>query len=352
MDTNEMTGKEFLKIFKTDLNIAIRYFILRFNKLPHILDVNIKINESKFYEKFIQYFNDKIELKVNDDVYYSVTSKIENMKYDFTLKNEVVFASSIDSNDFCIMYTDESILEKNMILKLLHESEYVKPEEIYFQILVSEESLNLRKVPLDSSSTFEIDQLYNNDLLEKLQNINSFIENDKTGLMLFHGDPGTGKTNFIKELIRNHPEESFIYIPSKLFNLIDSINFVNFFISNKNSIIIIEDAEALLIDREKGNYNISTLLNLTEGLLGEALGIRVICTFNCEVNKIDNALTRKGRLKFIHEFKPLEKKKANLLLKTLGSNNYTERDLTLSEIFHFLEENGFASTDNQTIGFK
>ena len=51
-----------------------------------------------------------------------------------------------------------------------------------------------------------------------------------------------------------------------------------------------EDAEDILKSREQGNLGgISFLLNLTHGILGEGLGIQVICTFNCHLSKVDQA---------------------------------------------------------------
>lgn len=67
--------------------------------------------------------------------------------------------------------------------------------------------------------------------------------------------------------------------------------------------IVIEDAEDLLVSRDTNhNSGISMLLNLTDGLLGQSLGIQVICTFNTHVSNIDRALLRKGRLIALYEF--------------------------------------------------
>lgn len=94
------------------------------------------------------------------------------------------------------------------------------------------------------------------------------------------------------------------------------------------------------------------LLNLTDGLLGESLGIQIIATFNTHLNNIDKALLRKGRLTALYEFKPLAIEKSKALLK---ENNVLNTDvtepMTLADIYN-TEPNNFAEVKPQrTIGF-
>ena len=69
---------------------------------------------------------------------------------------------------------------------------------------------------------------------------------------------------------------------------------------------------------QQRNSNLAMILNITDGILGESLGIQIIATFNTDVQNIDPALKRKGRLKSAYEFKALSPEKANVLL---GENN-------------------------------
>ena len=351
MEPSKFNTADYIKIFETGENIALKYYLLRFEIIPHIVTINIKINRKEFHDKLTNLFGDQIEFIMDEQKLYADTIFSTEKQSDYILKNNIIVVTCATGNEINIFYSNESIDDKNSILQLINESKYVKPMEVCFHMVVSSDNLLLRKMELDKKNKYDINLLYNNDLFEGLPKIDSFIQNDSTGLMLFHGIPGSGKTNFIKELIRRHPDQSFIYIPNKLFSAIDSIEFINFFIENKNSILIIEDAEALLVDREKGNFSISTLLNLTEGLLGEALKIKVICTFNCEISKIDKALTRKGRLKFIYEFKPLKKEKVNQLFRVLEIDQTSEIDLPISDIFHFTFNNGFIVESKKSIGF-
>ena len=139
-------------------------------------------------------------------------------------------------------------------------------------------------------------------------------------------------------------------MPNQMFSQIEAPSFINFFAHHHDSIIVIEDAEALLTERKEGNTSISTLLNLTDGMLGEALRIKVICTFNCDMSQIDNALKRKGRLKFSYDFKELSVDKTNNLL-TKSEHNYTSKEpMVLTDIINFDAEQ-YENEERLSIGF-
>src|SRR5690606_41754900 len=106
-----------------------------------------------------------------------------------------------------------------------------------------------------------------------------------------------------------------------------------------NCILIIEDAEELVISRDnKQNSGLSFLLNLTDGLLRESLGIQIIATFNTDVRNIDKALLRKGRLSAIYEFKKLSVNRTNVLLEKLGKDVCVNTEMSLADIFNLRSE--------------
>ena len=67
---------------------------------------------------------------------------------------------------------------------------------------------------------------------------------------------------------------------------------------HKNSVLVIEDAERVISDRQGhgSSAGVSNILNLTDGILGDCLNIQIIATFNMARERIDSALLRKGRL--------------------------------------------------------
>ena len=84
--------------------------------------------------------------------------------------------------------------------------------------------------------------------------------------------------------------------------------FIPFLMKHPDSILIIEDAETAIKDRNiTGNTNaVSNILNLTDGILGECLKIQIVATFNTERTQIDKALLRKGRLVTEYKFENLK----------------------------------------------
>jgi ATP-dependent 26S proteasome regulatory subunit len=146
-----------------------------------------------------------------------------------------------------------------------------------------------------------------------------------------------------------------IYMPPDMSHRISSPEFVSFLMEHPNSILIIEDAENILCDRESSsNQSISNLLNLSEGILGDALKIKIICTFNTSVDKIDPALRRKGRMIAEYEFKALdESSTARVVKRVHGEDIQSEKkSMTLAEIYGMGNDN-FAKTEpeKRKVGF-
>lgn len=84
------------------------------------------------------------------------------------------------------------------------------------------------------------------------------------------------------------------------------------------------------------------MLNLTDGIIGEAFGIKFLCTFNCPTNQIDKAVMREGRLSLIYEFKKLTLEKTKEHIPSATS------PMTLAQIYN-QKDNGTHKT--QKIGF-
>ena len=71
-----------------------------------------------------------------------------------------------------------------------------------------------------------------------------------------------------------------------------------------------------------------------DGLLADALAIKIICTFNADLKSIDAAILRKGRLIVRYEFKELEVEKAEKISTQLGFTGKIERAMTLADIYN------------------
>lgn len=138
--------------------------------------------------------------------------------------------------------------------------------------------------------------------------IQEFIESDKSGIAIFHGQPGCGKSTYIKYLMKTNLSERFTVIPTDLI-LRNPEGIRDYIINNgKSRVYIIEDCENLLRSRDSGNNSgavLSDILNFADGILGSLTKTKYILTFNSPLTKIDEALQRRGRLKIKYEFGPL-----------------------------------------------
>jgi hypothetical protein len=128
---------------------------------------------------------------------------------------------------------------------------------------------------------------------------------------------------------------------------------ISILIANPNSIFVIEDAENIIVDREKeGHSPVSALLNISDGLLSDCLNIQIICSFNTDITKVDSALMRKGRLIAKYEFRELELEKANSLSVKLGFGATFSKPASLTAIYN-QDEFDFQQHKRQNImGFK
>ncbi len=198
----------------------------------------------------------------------------------------------------------------------------------------------------------EIDKMYNDDFAPVSETILRALSTDRAGLILLHGTPGAGKTSYIKSLITQFTEKSFIFIQNEFINELLLPDFISFLLRHQNAILIIEDAEKVITSRDYVNANsvVSTILQLTDGLFSDYLNIKIICTFNTSIDKIDKALLRKGRMIAYYEFGPLEATKTQALMEGLGTTTQ-DQEMTLAEIFNHEEGNFDGVNKRKSIGF-
>jgi ATP-dependent 26S proteasome regulatory subunit len=147
-------------------------------------------------------------------------------------------------------------------------------------------------------------------------------------------------------------EKDILFIPPSMAEMLSEPSIIPFLMDHKNSILIIEDAERVISDRE-GNGSpagVSNILNLTDGILGDCLSIQIVATFNMKREKIDQALLRKGRLIAEHKFSKLNVEETNKLLKHIEKDHQVTDGMTLADIYNIDVE--LIKTSNKSkIGF-
>lgn len=173
------------------------------------------------------------------------------------------------------------------------------------------------------------------------------------GLVLLHGLPGTGKTNYIRYLCGKLNKE-VIFLPPFMAESIAGPDFITFLIEHTNSVLVIEDAEKVVLDREgdgSSRQSVANLLNLTDGILSDCLSIQIIATFNTSRDRIDKALLRKGRLIAEWKFDALSVEDSNNLFKSIGKDPIATKPMTLSEIYNSDDQEFVVQQERSQIGF-
>lgn len=189
--------------------------------------------------------------------------------------------------------------------------------------------------------------------------VDKLNKNDK-GLYLFHGPPGTGKTTYIKYLT-SLVKKDFIFVPTSMLDrFINDPDVLGMMVRRKKAVLVLEDAEKILTSREAGdNPFISTLLNLSDGIMADILKTAIIVTFNSNEKNIDKAIKRKGRTMVDYKFEKLTVDDAKKLAKALKFkkehiDEITE-PMTLTDIYNLKDENSYLNKEEEEekfIGFK
>lgn len=225
-----------------------------------------------------------------------------------------------------------------------------RPLEINL-IVKGNDGLELRRMEVKRNK-LDLDLFYENEFKHVDSVIISRLKKEKDkGIVLLHGLPGTGKTTYLRYLIGKIKKKVLFLSPDVAGNLMDP-DFIQLLINNPNSVLIIEDAENIIMDRKMNNSSsVSNLLNISDGLLADFLNVQLVCTFNSALTLIDSALMRKGRLIAKYEFGKLGIDKAQRLSNHLGFNTIVNAPMTVAEIAN-QHEQPFETRQANVIGFR
>ena len=275
------------------------------------------------------------EEKVIDDKIYETEEEQRNKITDLTIYYDYDVVNNVD-----ILITD---FRKMVCLPIMSRT--------FFIISSNSMGYELRATNIKEFDV-QIDLNYGESFVEKYNDIVDKLKNNKHGLFLFHGDPGTGKTTLIRKLVSDLSEEkTIIYVPSYFMFDIANPELISFISKFKNSILLLEDAEQILTSSDEDrNQAVANILNISDGLLNDHMDMQIIATFNANKKVIDKALLRKGRLMVDIWFKKLTAIQATKLSKYIGLNKTYTESKTLAEIYE--EKIGKQLIDNDSVTTK
>lgn len=318
-------------LFSDSFIDAKTLYLYCFHTLPSINFINY-VDGEKAFAAIKEKYAGSIQ-----DIHTTSWYKRKNRKFQFD-KTILILKQNILvelDDDYCEILHDgcqaEFVEELAALVFQFKEKQRRQPLEINL-IVQSRNRLELKAMEIKRTK-LDLDLFYEDDFKAVDITIQQRLKkNNDKGIVLLHGLPGTGKTTYLRYLVGRLKKRVLFLSPSVAGNLMNP-DFIELLIDNPNTVLIIEDAENIIMDRKhNSSSSVSNLLNISDGLLADFLNVQLICTFNSELTLVDKALLRKGRLIARYEFGKLGITKSQALSKHLGHNRVITNPMTIAEL--------------------
>ena len=199
-----------------------------------------------------------------------------------------------------------------------------------------------RNRSIDAPAFNEIEDNYTAPVRGALEQLCATRAPDRGRLILWRGEPGTGKSHALRALARAWApwcSAHFVMDPEELLGhgaayLLDLLSWDGDD-ENRWRLVILEDAGELIAAdaRAVAGQALSRLLNVADGLLGQGPRTLLLITTNEPVGRLHPATRRPGRCLADIEFAPLTTLEANAWLAARGHACRVDAPTPLAELF-------------------
>ena len=201
---------------------------------------------------------------------------------------------------------------------------------------------DIRHREIEAQSFDELAENYSAPVRVALEQLMATRAPDRGRLILWRGEPGTGKSHALRALVRAWApwcSAHFIMDPDELLGhggayMLDVLTWGDGD-DDRWRLLILEDAGELITPdaRSVAGQALSRLLNVADGLIGQGTRTLLLITTNEPVKRLHPATRRPGRCLADIEFTPLSVAEANAWLAARGVERRVDRPTPLAELF-------------------
>jgi hypothetical protein len=217
---------------------------------------------------------DKVLKHIKTEYAGAITGIFQYSKYDRKKKKSLYSTTIILLKDNClvelcgdyceILHTHDDYEMANAFIKEASQFKRREKKKNFEINLIAKDTYGMELKSMEIKKTkLNLSLYYEDDFMEVDRTIqNRLMKKDDKGIVLLHGLPGTGKTTYLRYLIGRLKKKVLFLSPAVAGNIMNP-DFMDLLIDNPNSVLIIEDAENIIMDRRiSSDSSVSNLLNI------------------------------------------------------------------------------------------
>jgi len=268
-----------------------------------------------------------IEENVFDMTSVSADEELSFKRQTIVWENGVArFHCTKERAEFFIFSLSKALVEKAVEITNTLIADYVKSDGRVFVLVQTMKGIEFESIGI-AAKVFE-ESNYKQEVVDGYRHVvKDLTNNDPCGrIVIFDGVPGTGKTYMVRALLHDVPDAMFLLVSADLVASLASPGIVKSIIKHRQgstgpTVFIVEDADSVLAKRGNDNMSsVSAVLNLSDGILGNLLDLRIVATTNVSRDELDEAILRASRLCRRIEVPPLDYARAVTCLTRLGGD--------------------------------